>query len=241
MDSKWTYNVGLPNFWPWRAEPTQIMSTMSLPWTTEPSTNKIMKGVSLVSAKESNKKQNSSHRLRLDIYQFWFFFFKKWRIFHCKNSFSVKTLAKLPKKKFPKIKANDFLGENILWKCLFLFPKHPKHIFNKKYQLLAPAFCFWLNLTRWLKKQNSKWQIRVFFGFSNRQICTFFFLGNIARFLYWVPLACNQECEWILNFFYFHSSATITNMKKENPTEQPGFTVQNEKKRKEREKKWIVG
>jgi len=36
--------------------PLSRYSTMSpLPWTTEPSTNKIMKGVSLVSAKESNR------------------------------------------------------------------------------------------------------------------------------------------------------------------------------------------
>ncbi len=38
---------------PWRAEPTQIMSTVSLPWTTKPSTNKVMKWVSLVSVKEA--------------------------------------------------------------------------------------------------------------------------------------------------------------------------------------------
>jgi hypothetical protein len=30
-------------------------------------------------------------------------------------------------------------------------------------------------------------------------------------------------------------------MKKENPTEQPGFTVQNEKKRKERKRNELLG
>jgi hypothetical protein len=65
-----------------------------------------------------------------------------------------KNIGQVTKNKFPKIKANDFLGEISFGNVYFFFLNTP-NIFNKKYQLLAPAFYFWLNLTSWLKT-NSK-------------------------------------------------------------------------------------
>jgi hypothetical protein len=60
---------------------------------------------------------------------------------------SVKNIGQVTQKEFPKIKANDFWGEMSCGNVYFFLLNTP-NIFNKKYQLLAPAFCFWLNLTR---------------------------------------------------------------------------------------------
>jgi hypothetical protein len=102
-------------------------------------------------------------------------------------------LAKLPKNKFPKIKANDFLGEISCGNVYFFFLNTP-NIFNKKYQLLAPAFCFWLNLTSWIFFLNQSDKYVFFFGFSSRQNCNFFF-GKYCQISLLGSLACNQECE----------------------------------------------